>query len=382
MQQQTIETEVLGVVMAKVDEKRLRAYAKSVSIKVGAKDDAAQVVRAVTEVNSPAAQKKPEIYLQCDCGGISEKTLVECPFCGYAEQEDHPEEMVEEASSSDEELDGKEETALRDRLAAPKPKANGLAKVNGNGAATVVHNTTPRQDLKRILGQVHGLVKDWTNNAWDIGDQLVLLSAESPERPALWRLVKDADGVKQKYKGFSAFVRAEVGISEEMAKSCLHVASEYTRDQLPGFSISKLSIVLNAPESQQRKILGKVGTKTAAQIREVVKEANIKEGKKLKAKGEKDPREKRTAARQARAKTERAAKDASKGVTTFVMPGHKATVKLFKKAKDAEGELIPASSATDAWGYLAGKNGVQLVFRLDKTAEGRLKIHFEAKREE
>ena len=125
-----------------------------------------------------------------------------------------------------------------------------------------------------------------------------------------------------------------------------------------------------------------VGTKTAAEIREVVKGANIQEGKKLKAEGKKDPLEKRTAARQERAKRENAAKDAAKGVTTFVLEGSRVTAKLYRENKDADGKLIQASSVTDAWGWIDGKNGVQLVFRLEKNEDGRLKIVFRAKREE
>ena len=357
---------VLGVKVDKVEEKRLRTFAKTLGLKVPKGIEAA--ITSVTE-RMLEDRKKPDAgeYIACEtCDGISSKDLACCPYCGEGgDVDDDEDEKAEATPAGPEEEHGK--------------KSNGLAIVNGK--ATIVH-ATPGQDLKRILGQVRGYVRDWTNSAWDIGEQLVLLSQESPERPALWRLLKDPDGVKAKYRTFAAFVKEEIGISDEMARTTLWAVQEYRREQLAGFTLSKLSIVLNAPESQQKKILAAVGTKTAAEIREVVKGANIQEGKKLKAEGKKDPLEKRTAARQERAKRENAAKDAAKGVTTFVLEGSRVTAKLYRENKDADGKLIQASSVTDAWGWIDGKNGVQLVFRLEKNEDGRLKIVFRAKREE
>jgi uncharacterized protein (DUF1778 family) len=76
------------------------------------------------------------------------------------------------------------------------------------------------------------------------------------------------------------------------------------------------------------------------------------------------------------------AQDDEASVASFVMLGKTATAKLFRESKDDHGELIWASSPADAWGWLSGKNGAQLVFRLEKTKEGWLKIRFKAKPEE
>ena len=362
-EQQATSEVVLGVTLSMVDVPRLRAYAKELKLKVGGKDDAEKLVSAVTEKMIAESKKNPDGFVQCDpgCGAISASELPACPFCGKG---------------------GDEEAKAEEPEHEAKPKTNGLAVVpKSSPSSTSLVHASPKQDLKRILGQVRGFVKDWQNCAWDIGERLILLAAEGPDRPALWKLEKGEDKVQQKYKSFSAFVKAEVGISEEMAKTCVYAAKEFKREQLTGFTVSKLSIVLNAPESEQRKLLGKAGAKTAKELVGEVRELNIKHGEKLKAKGQKDPTEKRRKARQERAKKENAAKDASKGITTFVLDGKSATAKLYKKDKDNDGELIQASSVTDAWGWIEGKNGVQLVFRLEKNDDGRLKIRFEAKRE-
>ena len=372
-QQEQQETKVvMGVDLAKVDEKRLKQYMRETGIKFGPKDDAEKLVKNVMMKMSDDSQRDPEKFLLCDaCNGISPNDVT-CPFCGEVDA------AADETAAEDRSqnvLTSEEKEA---------PKRNGLAKLNGhsNGAAMVPHKApTPKAHLKGLLDETREFVRNWQNTAWDIGDRLIRLSQETSDAPALWKLLKAEDGVQQRHKSFAAFTKAEFGLSEEMTRTCLYAAKEYSREQLLGFTVSKLSIVLNAPESQQKKLLEKAGTKTAAELRASVKELNIKEGKKLKAEGKKDPREKRTAARQDRAKRENAAKDASKGVTTFVLDGSKATAKLWRESKDAHGKLTPASSVTDAWGWIDGKNGVQLVFKLEKTADGKLKVRFEAKRD-
>jgi hypothetical protein len=201
--------------------------------------------------------------------------------------------------------------------------------------------------------------------------------------------MKGEDGTQQRYHGFADFVFTELGLKMSAARTFMYLAKECTAEEVKGWTISKVGLVLNAPESERKHLLQTAGALPASEVRARVQELKLNEDKDRKEKGlepAKDKggvtREKRLAGRQKRAQQENAAKDASKGVFTFVMDGQSATAKLFRKTPDATEKYSAATSVTDAWGWLVGKNGAKLVFRLEKDPKGHLKIRFEGKRED
>lgn len=363
--------EATNVNLGMVKEPVLRRYAKTLGLKASKLDVPGLVLMVTTKTAEDRKVKLDVEYVECECGGITPSDLVTCPFCG--EGEETPLEVGSERSES------------------PAPTA--IVKVDGAphgpyGKTNGLAITKPDEDLRRALKHAKKLVVDWHSSAWEIGEQLLVLTAESPEHPALWKLQKGEDGTTQRYKGFADFLLSELGLKPDAARTFMYLAKECTRDEVEGWTISKVGLILNAPEQHRRHLLQTASALPASEVRARVQELKLgddAERKKNGLPGAKDKtgasREKRLSARQKRASQEHAAKDAAKGVFTFVMSGQTATVKLFRKTPDATENFSQATSVTDAWGWLEGKNGTKLVFRLEKDAKGHLKIRFEGKRE-
>jgi hypothetical protein len=364
--------EICGVKVDRVDLKRLLKYATTMKLTLSKvqKEDVEELIPAV--VGHITAKMKDVPMLQCDrCGAVTPESLDFCPFCGEMNEPDEG-----EPSSV---IGGNSEPDSPSVMAAAKTTETALAKREPSVMTTNAAKRAPKalapateDALEEAVGRIQALKREWEDNAWHIGQQLRVVSEETKDRPALWRLRKQPDGVTPLYDTFKAFLRAEVGISYRMAQTCMYVAKEYSSEQLQTLSTSKIEIILNAPEGERKKLLAEATTQPVRQLREKVRDLNIAAGK----------HENRRKARQERAKEEHAKKDEKEGVVTFTFPGKKKTVGLFRVRKDATGKLSPATSATDAWGWIEGTNGVQLVFKIVKTEEGRLKIAFEAKREE
>jgi hypothetical protein len=408
--------EVCGVTMEHVDHARLLKYAKQIKelkiLKEAAAGDSELLVETV--VGHITAKMKAIQMASCDrCNGIAPDTLDFCPFCGEVNGE--PESEADDSSLAASEADAPSvmERAQRTETALARIVDSALVKkADKPMAAPVVAGS--EDDLEEAVGIIQSLKRNWEQNAWDLGEQLAKIYDEAPGHPALWKLRKDEEngGVTQLYKTFKDFLRAETGFSYEMAMSCMYVRREFTREQITMQPSSKIKIVLNAPEKDQKKLFAIAQATPVRQLREKVRESNIAAGAMKKADGKrqlkllgerreagdiddkeyeqeakkiakesKDPTEKRREARQERAKTEAKVRDAAKGIRTIALPWQKAKVALFRESKDAKGKFIPAHSVADAWGWVEGKNGVFLVFKLIKDPQGHLKLSFEVKDE-
>jgi hypothetical protein len=366
------EETVCGVKIDCVDKGRLARCAKELKIEVPKGAGITDLVEAVA-VHFTKERKQGKQMLACDrCGGVAPEALDPCPFCGEPSGGDEGTESSAIGGNSDPDPPSVMERAQQTETALARVERSTLSTT---AAAVVVPRKLPPQTedhLEEVIGELQRLKRSFAENTWQIGQRVLELTRETKDRPALWRLRKEDDGVTQRYKDFKAFLRAEVGFSFRMAENCAYLAETYTEEKLSLVSTSKMEIVLNAPPKEREKLIrsGAAATLPVRQLREKVRELNIKAGK----------HDKRRAARQERAKRENAAKDEASGVVTFTAPGKKGRIWLYRRAKDATGKLTKAHSLSDNYGWIEGRNGVRLVLSVEKDAAG-LHVRWEARRE-
>jgi hypothetical protein len=362
------DEEVCGVKIDLVDKGRLIRCAKEHKIAIPKGAALPALVEAVA-VHFTKERKAGKEMLQCDrCGGVAPESIEVCPFCGEVSGE------TEESSV----IGGVSVDAPSERVRAAKTET-ALATVDRSTLTTTApvvvvpkkHVPQTEHQLEVVIGRIQELKRDFSRNTWEIGQQVILLTKETKDQPALWRMRKEDDGVTPKYKDFKAFLRAEVGFSYRMAENCKYLVENYTMEKLQLVSTSKMEIVLNAPPGERKKLIRGAATMPVRQLREKVRDLNIAAGK----------HDKRRAARQERAKKELAAKDDKKGVVTFTLPGKKGKIWLYREHADAKGKFIKANSLTDNYGWIEGVNGVRLVLKVVKDVNG-MRVLYEARREE
>lgn len=331
--------------------------------------------------------------VQCDrCNGVAPEALSACPFCG--EPNESPESSA--IGGGESEPDTPRTLARSNALARVEPAQTSLvparaksfeqtkkdlaAQTAERDRAAFMSSLPPANEssLEEVVGEIQGFKRTFYENSWDIGNRLLVLAAEDDKRPALWRMRKKEGGqAAPAYDSWKAFLRAECGFSDRMARTLMHMSRSYRRDEIMLTGTSKIEIVLNAPEPERKRLLERASTTPVRELRAQVRDLNIAAGK---APG-------RRVARQERAVKERAVRDAKSdattGLMTLVLASNKSAAWLWKREKDAKGNLVPAEKLDgDNYGWIEGKNGVRFVFSVVQHPSGQLQVVFEARRED
>ena len=240
---------------------------------------------------------------QCDvCGGRSPADLSCCPYCGDGAEVEAKAEVVTEPKA-EAKAEAKAEVVTEPKAEAKKgrtkkakevvtePKAEATAEAKAEAKAEVVTETkaivkassktaialeTPAFATAKLDAAVADVQSAKARGAvamWDLGAKIARIYDEQLFKSRL------ADDGKPVYKGFEAFVVAELGMSHTNAFSLMDVAKAFTSEQVAKLGTTKLSLVLKAPDESREEILGKAAHKSVREVADEVKAARAEKGK-------------------------------------------------------------------------------------------------------
>lgn len=323
----------------------------------------------------------PETKLTvCDvCGVASSLDLDKCPGCGTGDDEegdaiDDSEEddsgegvaevVSEEDSDSEEDSEDSAESGDAPKKRGRKPKT-ALVEVLPEGVTI--------EALDTAVSEIKGLTGEAIASYHDLGCKI----AEIHEKN-LWKARRDAsDPNKPAYKNFEKFCAAELGFSHAHAYNLMDVSRKFTREQVKALGVSKLALVLKAPEEKQQEILAQA--EGGASKREL--EAKVQETRtEAKAEGRDLTAEKTE-------KTGRQNNGPGKGreksnVTVQSLLGKK-QITLFRKPGKGESATVPARSLDDLpVGALDLENGLVLAVQIVKLPSGDLALKADFKKKD
>lgn len=377
---------ISGVVVAKVDRKNLIAFLKESKIE-HEKDDTNEAL-SVLAFNYFHENTPTDDQVQCDdCFGISSIKLDACPYCGVKGEveakapEAAPQTTSEPVAAKSETKSTKESTAMT-TTEPTTSKKNGLAKPSKKKAdAAPPPAPVDSKDLDQAVQNIQGHIAEGATAMWKAGKELIKVYA-----PQLWkqRTVVEDNKIKQTHKTFESFCTKEIGVTPNHAYGLMDVAEHFTEEQVLRFGTSRLTLVLQAPEKEQPKLLKQV--EQGASWRDVKKEVTALKKKtghrrptrKGASKGNRDT----TAATKAR--EEKRAKAKTTQVTVAKLLGRE-TVKLFCKpsGKVDPKDYKPAKKMGDLpWGKLEMVNGIEEEFFLQAGGDGSWKLVVVRKRVE
>lgn len=293
-----------------------------------------------------------------ECLGVSSLTLETCPYCGDAgveadeAEEPSTEEPAAAADTSDEDdereakeadqsaTDEVETSALAAQIEAAEPKkttnkktrekknmsteaaVNGTSSKKNAALATTTKGSkalVSATDLDKAVHDVEKLKGSAAESFWELGKKIVEIDEKQ-----LWKL-RVTDKGAPAYKGFDAFVTAELKMSPAHAYNAMECARGYeTAAEVRALGHTKAVLVLKAAPEDRPALAEKA--KAGASKREIAKgvaESRAKHGspkKTLKAKA---------GAKGAAAKAKNHATKTEK-VSIANIEGSK-TIKLFKR---------------------------------------------------
>lgn len=221
----------------------------------------------------------------CDrCNGLQVEADPHCPFCGEP-VDDAEEETTEETSEAkgDEEIvvDAVvvEEPAPKAKKAKEKASKQAKEKASKQSKQSKPSKTDVAlvkskesvvelsvDDLDRSVNGIRQQLRDSMSCAYDLGELL----RENFEGQ-LWKLRQDESG-KPRYTNWKQFIVAEIGISHTFAYTLIAVTKNFDRQQVEALGMTKLDLILKAPEEKREKMIAVAPEKTAREIAQMVRE--------------------------------------------------------------------------------------------------------------
>lgn len=236
----------------------------------------------------------------CDCstcGGDSDARLDACPFCGDSALDEEPEaepaEPAEPAPAKGKAAKGKAkpEKPAKKKLvrkkkpteapqaaakgsggtkggkgqAPAKPKsqkapAAGTEVVEAEGVVVVDKGELAESALDDTIVRIENLKKQAAKGIWDLGMEIKDILDRG-----LWRLRLD-DAGKPRYRTFSAFCKAELGMAYSHANRLVGVATAFPKELMERIGIAKCSIALHVPKEARDKLLEGAESKSKAEL--------------------------------------------------------------------------------------------------------------------
>jgi hypothetical protein len=341
-----------GVDLGKVDKVHLARIAAQLGAKVPPGATSQRLVEEVGKIfdRTPASLAGP-----CDnCGGMSDSSLTECPFCGIGEGDDDEEDEPATPSLA---------------LAAP--------------ASVAIAATTGERKLDDALARIEAIKAGVMVSLWGIGKQIkVIYDAQ------LW-LQRTKDG-KPAHKSFDAFVHHELGgFSKTTSYWLMDIAEAFNEQEVLLYGKSKLALLLKAPKEDRSILLDKVkaGLKGSA-LTEAVNKSREEKGQYVRD----TPRTTDSLGRDQsaqRAGVSKKAKDGKKAkargdsITVAKILGRQ-QVKLWARSekKGAEPTKRARKLGDKPCGALDFENGVQMHFGITTSSAGDWILVVETKRPE
>jgi hypothetical protein len=371
----SVDSEKQGIDLERCNAARIRVNLRTAKIAPAAKGSIAELAQQLNAHYEKQLREQRVEMAQCDrCRAVGPAAFDACPFCG---------ELNGAPSSSA--IGGGSDSEADSSLAAARVEEKGLIVPAGQNVFTRpivrVEKLRPiatENELEVAVGNIQRYKRTFSENCWDIGNELNRIAEESSENPALWRLRMDEDGKAPSYTTFKAFLRAEVGFSARMADGLMYAAKTYQREQLALTGMAKLEIVLNAPPKAREKLLAAAGTTPVRQLREKVRELNIAAGR-----GEAQRKGKETlkAKQLEKAKSHEKAEEKADGLTTIVLAKPKGQIWLYRRTKNVEEKPVRTTQLSDNYGWIDAQNGMQILLSVLKMPDGKgWKISYEARR--
>ncbi len=281
-----------------------------------------------------------EDIVQCEtCGGFSDATLPECPYCGDNEPVVYGDAKKKESNDTQ------------------KPATEG-----GNDAAEIdIADQTQivftEEDLDLSVDRVNKHARLTALEILKLGRAFKHIHDKQ-----LWKLRTDEHG-KQKYLTFKSFCAAELTRSFKYVYMLMHVAENYTEEQIKDFGISKLAIGLQIPREQREKFLEDGRDETQRSLsqraREMRDELENKDVPKLPP------------------------PPPDKSVTVAMIMGAQ-TLPMWRrptKPGKVSARTVPAKKLEDSpWTKLQLENNVMLYIRMTRNKNGELEAIVEARR--
>lgn len=253
-----VETTVAGVKISKVSEAALDAYLKSVGLPSDGPIEARlQRLVAYTE------KKVPEQMLaDCDvCGGASDARLDQCPFCGTAGIPDGA-EFADAGPEPVTAVKAAPKPAAKAAKAAPAPKpapkpAKTAAAKKSEPAAAIVRaedrsSVAAAPGLDKAVERVNDLKRQAVVSYWELGRAIYDIY-----EGRLYTQRTDDKGAP-KYKSWTQFCHAELGMAPQHSYKLMDVAVSFTKDDVEHVGVAKLGIMLRLPPEERDKMLAQV----------------------------------------------------------------------------------------------------------------------------
>jgi hypothetical protein len=329
------------------------------------------------------------------CGGASDIRLPACPFCGKGEDEPaQPPEDVGDPPDADEGGGNPGDDEDRDPGPAPSPEPTEAVETHPTTAQPLVDlkkerakrgrpakaKALPKQDaagesvtaivpkaaglqgatqLDADVAEILMLKRGFGASSWLLAQKIAMV-----DESQRWKLRLDGKG-KVKYRTFEEFVKAEAGIGREYASDLKKIFVRFTREEFETVGVSKLRLVIRAPESEQAEVLNKIKEKGgAATKREVAEEVATRRKKAgLKTSQGKDPKAK---------------KPAEKGKITIAALLGKHTIRAYKKPEKRleEGETTPRAKKIADRPYASLQLANDVTLWIEATVDGGGEIVF------
>jgi hypothetical protein len=325
----------------------------------------------------------------CDCstcGGDSDARLDACPFCGdTALDEDGdagpaPEPTPEPTPEPAKGKGGKAKPAKKKLVRKKKPTAAPQAAAKGSGGAkggkgqgsakpepqgrpgasaevveaegvvVVDKGELAEAALDDTIVRIENLKKQAAKGIWDLGMEIKDILDRG-----MWRLRLDEAG-KPRYRTFSAFCKAELGMAYSHANRLVGVATAFPKELMERIGIAKCSIALHVPKEARDKLLEGAESKSKAEL----------SAEAAKLKNSELP-------------------SAPKGALTVAMAPGITEIVLHARPKQMgakkNGEHKPAKSlADDPWGVEQLANKVHVYYAITRNKKGEIVLRIERRR--
>lgn len=376
----------------------------------GAESDATPDQLAVAiylHFQSDAQNPEAAELVGCDvCEGETPETFDACAFCGYggeivggdakpglAKGPAAPHDVaVDPAKGAPAEVGGKKKKSKgADAPATPavagesetimETQANG--KSNGKGAGKLVKVTKGAngvatvQTLDKLVGEILIAKREGAEAYFIWAEKLVEIFDAR-----LWRL-RVEDGGKAQYATWDSFVVKELGMTPQHAENMMRHARNFSREERVELGKSKMTLLLQAPPAERKKLTEEVRSKKLSkrEVDKKVKEARARTGY------EGETRQQKAAAKSASGKKAAKKAAAKPKVTAIANLEGKKTIKLYQRPATIRNLDVTALKraskiAQKPCGVIDLANDVRIFVEVKTGPDGSLQLSWEALRSE
>ncbi len=254
------------------------------------------------------------------------------------------------------------------------------ATVNGKAAAAPKASTAmvPKSEtlpagvtagnLNKAVAEVHALKGKGAGLIWELGCKI-----REIHDGQLWKARIGEDGTAA-YKHWNAFCHAELGMTPTHAYSVMDVSKAFPRAHVEKWGVSKLALILKAPEEDQPRLLEEAAKHGKRDLAEKVTKLRKEKGKGKRDTGRKPMPE-------GKARAPKAGKD-SIAVATLLDKPKKVQLWARPEKRGDEPTKRAKKLSDNPIGWYDLPNGVRQFFAIAQSETGELELKLYFKRTE